>query len=70
MVDKYNQASDQQADSQSEVDWFIYAPIVKGYCTMLELKQGAYTLEEYVDLHEAIAEMAIKEKQQLEDMKQ
>lgn len=36
---------------------------------MLELKQGAYTLEEYACLHEAIAEMAIQEKRQNEELK-
>lgn len=36
---------------------------------MLELKQGAYTLEEFACLHEAIAEMAIEEKRQNEELK-
>lgn len=31
---------------------------------MLELKQGAYTLDEYIDLHEAMLVMYLQEKEE------
>lgn len=45
------------------------APIVKGYATMTELKTGMYSLDEWLELHEAIADMAVREKEQMEQNK-
>lgn len=37
---------------------------------MTELKNGVYSLDEFLELHEAIAEMAIKDKQEMDRIKQ
>ena len=36
---------------------------------MSELKNGVYSLDEFLQLHEAIADMAIKEKEEMDKMK-
>jgi hypothetical protein len=36
---------------------------------MTELKNGVYSLDEFLELHEAIADMAIKEKEQMDQNK-
>lgn len=35
---------------------------------MLELKQGAYSLKQYAELHEVIAEVALQNKREQEGM--
>ena len=67
---KLGEPSGQQNDSTDElnVDWFILTPIIKGYCTMTEIKSGVYTLYEFLDLHEAIIDIQNEEKRRAEDI--
>jgi hypothetical protein len=51
------------------VDWFILTPIIKGYCTMTEIKSGVYTLYEFLDLHEAIIDLRIEEERRAAEQK-
>lgn len=36
---------------------------------MTELKSGTYSLDEFLQLHEAIADMAIKDKEEMDKMR-
>ncbi|MEG1234557.1 MAG: hypothetical protein RSE18_12060, partial [Acinetobacter sp.] len=61
--------SDEQSTGESRVNWFIWLPIMEKKASMLELKQGAYSLDEWVDLHEAILVRFLNSKDEMDKVK-